>query len=177
MLRLTPGCRPVSAYDGSGGRAACHQHISRRRQHLDQSATFRSLNVRRSPSGAHRGTVYGPSPVGSIGIHPRFLVNSSANAAARHGAPEYRATTAQWHADRSARRPKPAKLAINPILRDYVQDRLAGMIARPDGAPIVGPKVVWKGRRAVHRQHRRWATAWSPEQISRRLRLDFPRMR
>jgi IS30 family transposase len=65
-------------------------------------------------------------------------------------------------------------LAVNPNLRDYVQDRLAGMIARPDGAPVLGPKVVWKGRRAVHRQHRRWATAWSPEQISRRLRLDFP---
>src|SRR4051794_21630102 len=47
------------------------------------------------------------------------------NVARRHGAPEYRATTAQWHADRSARRPKPAKLAVNPILRDYVQDRLA----------------------------------------------------
>ena len=78
MLRLTPGCRRVSAYGGSGGRAACHQHISRRRQHLDQSATFRSLNVRRSPSGARRGTVYAPSLVSSIGIHPRSLVNSSA---------------------------------------------------------------------------------------------------
>jgi IS30 family transposase len=96
------------------------------------------------------------------------------NVARRHGAPEYRATTAQWHADRSARRPKPAKLAINPALRDYVQDRLAGMIAKPDGEPLAGPKVVWKGRRAVHRQNRRWARAWSPEQISRRLRLDFP---
>ena len=96
------------------------------------------------------------------------------NVARRHGAPEYRATTAQWHADRSARRPKPAKLAVNPILRDYVQDRLAGMIATPEGAPLVGPKAVWNGRRAVHRQNRRWATAWSPEQISRRLRLDFP---
>src|SRR4029450_3595561 len=96
------------------------------------------------------------------------------NAARRHGAPEYRATRAQWHADQSARRTKPAKLAVNPILRDYVQDRLAGMIATPDGTPVAGPKVVWKGRRAVHRQNRRWATAWSPEQISRRLRLDFP---
>jgi IS30 family transposase len=96
------------------------------------------------------------------------------NVARRHGAPEYRATTAQWHADRSARRPKPAKLALNPVLRDYVQDRLAGKIATPDGVPLVGPKVVWKGRRAVHRQNRRWARAWSPEQISRRLRLDFP---
>jgi IS30 family transposase len=96
------------------------------------------------------------------------------NVARRHGSSEYRATTAQWHADRSAQRPKPAKLALNRVLRDYVQDRLAGMIAKPDGMPIVGPKVVWKGRRAVHRQNRRWATAWSPEQISRRLRLDFP---
>lgn len=96
------------------------------------------------------------------------------NTARGHDAPEYRATTAQWHADRSARRPKPAKLAVNPTLRDYVQDRLAGMIAKPDGALLAGPKVVWKGRRAVHRQHRRWATAWSPEQISSRLRLDFP---
>src|SRR6478672_7123801 len=96
------------------------------------------------------------------------------NVARRHGAPEYRATTAQWHADRSARRPKSAKLAINTALRDYVQDRLAGMIVKPDGEPLVGPKIVWKGRRAVHRQTRRWAMAWSPEQISRRLRLDFP---
>jgi IS30 family transposase len=96
------------------------------------------------------------------------------NVARRHGAPEYRATTAQWHADGSARRPKLAKLAINPALRDYVQGRLAGMIAKPDGEFPAGPKVVWKGRRAVHRQHRRWARAWSPEQISRRLRLDFP---
>ena len=96
------------------------------------------------------------------------------NAPRGHGAQEYRATTAQWHADQSARRPKPAKLAVSPVLRDYVQDRLAGMIARPDGTRLVGPKVVWKGRRAVHRQPRRWATAWSPEQISRRLQLDFP---
>lgn len=96
------------------------------------------------------------------------------NVARRHGAPEYRATTAQWHADQSARRPRPAKLAQNPTLQDYVQDRLAGMIATVDGASLAGPKVAWKGRRAVHRQNRRWATAWSPEQISRRLRLDFP---
>jgi IS30 family transposase len=96
------------------------------------------------------------------------------NAATGDGAQDYRATAAQWHADRSARRPKPAKLTVNPILRKYVQDRLSGMIARPDGVPICGPKVVWKGRRAVHRQSRRWATAWSPEQIAHRLQLDFP---
>jgi hypothetical protein len=56
------------------------------------------------------------------------------NAATRGGGLEYRATTAQWHADRSARRPKPAKLAANPALRQYVQDRLAGTVVAPDGA-------------------------------------------
>jgi transposase-like protein len=48
------------------------------------------------------------------------------NAAVRTGRPEYRASTAQTHADRRARRPKTAKLVTNPRLRDYVQDRLAG---------------------------------------------------
>jgi len=96
------------------------------------------------------------------------------NAATRSGGLDYRATTAQWHADRAARRPKPAKLAINDGLRQYVQDRLSGAVAAPDGVKIAGPKVTWKGRRSVHRQHRRWATAWSPEQIARRLPIDFP---
>jgi Helix-turn-helix domain len=35
------------------------------------------------------------------------------NAATRSGGLEYRATTAQWHAERSGRRPKQAKLAFN----------------------------------------------------------------
>src|SRR4051812_25620814 len=48
------------------------------------------------------------------------------NAATRSGGLDYRATTAQWHADRAAQRPKPVKLAVNVALRTYVQDRLAG---------------------------------------------------
>src|SRR5919205_971363 len=96
------------------------------------------------------------------------------NAATRGGGLEYRATTAQWHADRSARRPKPAKLANNAALRCYVQDRLAGIVVAPNGRAVPGPVVSWKGRRHGPRQDRRWATAWSPEQIARRLPLDFP---
>jgi IS30 family transposase len=96
------------------------------------------------------------------------------NAATRGGGLEYRATTAQWHAERAARRPKPAKLAVNAALRRYVQDRLAGVIVAPSGAAVRGPVVPWKGRRHGPRQHRRWARAWSPEQIARRLRHDFP---
>lgn len=94
------------------------------------------------------------------------------NAAARSGNLDYRATTAQWHAERAARRPKPVKLASNPVLQSYVQDRLAGHVSCPDGEAAPGPAVPWKGRRHGPRQHRRWARAWSPQQIAARLRLD-----
>jgi len=96
------------------------------------------------------------------------------NAATRAGGLEYRATTAQWHADRAARRPKPAKLAVHAELRQYVQERLAGVVVTPRGAIVRRPEVAWTGRRHGRRQSRRWARAWSPEQISRRLPLDFP---
>jgi len=96
------------------------------------------------------------------------------HAATRSGGLEYRATTAQWHAERAARRPKTAKLAVNAALRSYVQDRLAGMVATPCGTAVPGPVLSWKGRRHGPRQDRRWASAWSPEQIAHRLRLDFP---
>ena len=96
------------------------------------------------------------------------------NAATRSGGLEYRATTAQWHAERAARRPKRAKLALNAALRTYVQERLAGVVVAPSGVPVPGPSVSWKGRRHGQRQDRRWASAWSPEQIARRLPIDFP---
>jgi len=96
------------------------------------------------------------------------------NAATRSGRLAYRASTAQWHADRRARRPKPAKLATNEPLRRYVQERLAGVIASPDGTAVPGPAVPWIGRRHGRRADRRWANSWSPEQIANRLLLDFP---
>jgi IS30 family transposase len=96
------------------------------------------------------------------------------NAATRSGGLEYRATTAQWHADRRARRPKPATLAVNPRLREYVQERLAGVIATPEGTPVAGPEVRWIGRRHGRRKDRRWARSGSPQQIANRLPVDFP---
>jgi IS30 family transposase len=96
------------------------------------------------------------------------------NASTRSHAVVYRATTAQWHAERRASRPKVSKLAANDALRKYVQDRLAGTIARPDGELVPGPAARWIGRRHGRRQDRRWARSWSPEQISNRLRVDFP---
>jgi IS30 family transposase len=96
------------------------------------------------------------------------------NASTRSGSWRYRASTAQWHADRRGRRPKPVKLVVNPELRRYVQDRLSGTVQRPDGKAVSGPTVPWGGRRHGRRKDRRWAKAWSPEQISHRLRLEFP---
>jgi DNA-binding CsgD family transcriptional regulator len=58
------------------------------------------------------------------------------NAATRSGGLEYRATTAQWHAERSARRPKPTKLALYATLRTYVEERLAGIVVAPSGFPL-----------------------------------------
>jgi IS30 family transposase len=96
------------------------------------------------------------------------------NAATRGGKQEYRATVAQWKAQQAAKRPKTAKLVSNPRLREYVQERLSGSVRRPDGTIVAGPKPpAWKGLNKPHRQDRRWATAWSPEQIAHRLRIDF----
>ena len=92
---------------------------------------------------------------GKLGRSPSTISRElKRNAATRGGSFDYRASTAQWHAERAARRPKLSKLPTNLALRDYVQDRLAGQVANPDGVGFSGPDVVWKGRRAVHRQSR-----------------------
>ena len=96
------------------------------------------------------------------------------NAATRGGRLEYRASIAQWKAERAARRPKTAKLAENGRLRTFVQDRLAGEVTAPDGRTVPGPTVRWAGRRHGRRQDRRWTRAWSPQQIANRLPIDFP---
>jgi IS30 family transposase len=97
------------------------------------------------------------------------------NAATRCGKPQYRASVAQWKAQQAAKRPKMAKLVRNDQLRHYVQDRLAGQVRHPDGTIVPGPATPpWKGLNKPHRQDRRWSTAWSPEQIAQRLKVEFP---
>ena len=96
------------------------------------------------------------------------------NASTRTFRLEYKATIAQWHAERRARRPKPAKLAGNDRLRDYVQDRLSGRVRAPDGRTLGPQGPEWNGKNKPHRGDRRWVQAWSPEQIARRLPVDFP---
>ncbi|TQM78210.1 IS30 family transposase [Saccharothrix saharensis] len=96
------------------------------------------------------------------------------NAATRGGRLDYRASIAQWKAELMARRPKAAKLAADDLLREYVQDRLAGAIGTPGGVEVGPIARKWNGRGKPRQEDREWVTAWSPEQISRRLPLDFP---
>ncbi len=97
------------------------------------------------------------------------------NAATRGGRLEYRASVAQWKAELVAKRPKPSKLAINERLHDYVQDRLEGRIRDASGRPVSGPQQApFIGRNKPHRGDRKWVSGWSPEQISNRLKTDFP---
>ena len=89
---------------------------------------------------------------------------------------DYRATTAQWHADLRARRPKPAKLAVNERLRELRAGAAVwGACKRPDGSAVAGPEVRVERPASRPAQDRRWGTAWSPEQISAPAAPGLPR--
>lgn len=96
------------------------------------------------------------------------------NASTRTYGLDYKASIAQWHAERRSRRPKVAKLVQNHQLRQYVQERLEGAVQGPDGSALGPATPAWKGRNKPHRADRRWVQGWSPQQISARLRLDYP---
>ena len=111
-----------------------------------------------------------------IGRNPSTVSRELTRNAATRGAQfEYRASVAQWKAELSAKRPKPAKLVTHPQLRRYVQARLEGTILDANGCEITGPRQApFKGRNKPHRGDRKWVNGWSPEQIAHRLRIDFP---
>ncbi len=96
------------------------------------------------------------------------------NASTRTWRLDYKASIAQWHAERRARRPKVAKLATNERLRAYVQERLSGRVRGVDGKAVGPPGPKWNGKNKPRRGDRRWVQGWSPEQIASRLQVDFP---
>jgi transposase len=67
-------------------------------------------------------------------------------ASARSYSLDYRASVAQWHAERRAKRPKADRLVVDQRLRDYVQDRLSGRVTDGAGRPIGPDGPAWKGR-------------------------------
>ena len=108
-----------------------------------------------------------------------FALDDLAGAAPERRDPQWRpgvsgvdCAVARGPARRAVRSPRSSR--STPSCGEYVQDRLSGAVERPDGTPVDGPEVTWIGRRHGRRKDRRWARSWSPEQISGRLRLDFP---
>jgi DNA-binding CsgD family transcriptional regulator len=95
------------------------------------------------------------------------------NAATRTGRPEYRASTAQTHADRRARRPKPASSRSQPGVASLCagparRSRAAAGRERCRSADQLG----WAASRTANGPT--LGQSWSPEQMSCRLRVDFP---
>ena len=97
------------------------------------------------------------------------------NAATRGGKFDYRASVAQWKAELhgpTAQARQAGGESTHAGVRAGPARRLGPSSGRDTGGgPVTAP---WKGRNKPHRQDRRWATAWSPEQISQRLKGDFP---
>jgi transposase, IS30 family len=164
-------CRARWARAGPATVAAWHRSVFS----SHPAGTCRSSNVRRSRCSGPRTTGCARSPAGFVVTARR---SHASCVAMRLPAPVSAVAEPRWRSGRPsrlARRPQTAKLAANHQLRDYVQDRLSGRVRHPDGTEIRGPNVpAWKGRNKPHRKDRRWATSWSPEQISVRLEVDFP---
>ena len=156
---------------GSVRAVGCRRSAWRRRRRV----TCALRSGRRSQSYARRAPGCATLPVGFV--EPRRLSHENCVATRRLEA-------AVWSIGRRLRsgtatdvpkRPKIAKLATNDRLRHYVQDRLAGTVRAEDGRPVPGPRVsAWTGRRHGRRRDRPWATSWSPQQIARRLRIEYP---
>jgi hypothetical protein len=96
------------------------------------------------------------------------------NASTRTLRLDYKASTAQWHSERRARRPKAAKLTTNERLRDYVSDKLSGHVRTARGERLGPEGPAWDGKNKPHREDREWVTGWSPQQIAKRLPREFP---
>ena len=157
---------------GSGRVAAC------RRSRLDprrRGGTCRSPSARRSRCCAPQGSGCGRSPGGSAGRRrrsrgscaatpPRAAARSTIGRRSRSGRPSWR-----------ARRPKTAKLAANDAAARVRAGPARRHGRRADGTPVRARRCGVEraaSRRAVRTGGGR--RAWSPEQISNRLRLDFP---
>ena len=167
--RWRPACRSRSEPGGSARLAGCPRSPRPR----CPGATCRSPSGRRSRSCMPRVAACVRSRGVPLG-HRRRSPGAASNAATRCGSLEYRATTAQWHADRRARRPKIAKLAANEALRPYVQERLSGTITRPDGEAVPGPGVRWIGRRHGRRAGPALGRVVEPRADREPAPVDFP---
>ena len=96
------------------------------------------------------------------------------NAATRGGGLDYRATTAQWHAERAARRPKPAKLAVNAALQHTCRSGWPALVVAPGGAARPRAGRALEGPPARAAAEPALGQGVEPGADRPRLRLDFP---
>jgi IS30 family transposase len=156
---------PRSVHAGFERQAECHQHIWLHGRSRERVVIFPSQSGRILHWSLPKGSAFGPL-LASLAVRQAQSYGKSAATLLR--------AAVGWTIDRAPRRPRAGKLASNPLLRQYVEERLVGKVVNGGGTAFDGPTVIWKKRRAVHRQSRRWSTAWSPEQISHRLEIDYP---
>ena len=110
-----------------------------------------------------------------LGRHPSTISRElRRNASTRQYPPIYKASTAQWHAERRARRPKVAKMAANELLRDYVQERLVGVQRTPDGRLVGPPGPRWNGKGKPHRAGSPLGERLEPGADLEAPAVDFP---
>ena len=98
------------------------------------------------------------------------------NAATRGGKPVYRAVGGAVEGAAGGEAPEDGEAGEQRAgCGSTCRTGSPGSVRRPDGTIVAGPETLpWKGLNKPHRQDRRWATAWSPEQIAHRLQVDFP---
>ena len=125
---------------------------------------------RRSRSFAFRATPCRRSLAGSGEWHRRL--RAAAQRACEAASLAYRATTAQWHTEHAARRPKQAKLAPQRGVKNLCRGTVGWRRRGSERGSCSGPGRVWKSRRHGPRKDRRWANAWAGAD-RRRLPVDF----
>ena len=174
MLRSRLECHKLSDPDCSERPAACHQRFSDLRQGRSPGATSRWRSARRSRFSMRRTIRYRRSGAASDGPPRQSPVNCGAM---------QRPTAAGWRIgrrplsgmqiDRPAAPSRPSLRATSPCALMWKND-LPVLSWPPGGAAVPGRAVPRKRRRPDPRKDRRWTKAWSPEQIARRLPIDFP---
>ena len=175
MLRLAPKYLKRLERDYSGRQAECHQQCSGRSA-KPPSGRYLSFAEREEIAllaGARLQCTRGGASARTSSL------NDLPGAAAQRRHPQWRSgisrTTAQWHAERSARRPKQAQLVLNRALRAYVRGSAGRDWSRlPSGTPVRWPVRTLERAPSWTAAGSSMGTAWSPEQIARRLPVDFP---
>ena len=139
---VAAGVSPGLARAGFANVVACHLSVFV----LCRGATYRSSSEKRLRFFMLAVAACARSP-GSWAAHRRRSRENSAERSNTKWKPRVSSHSRPMACRSTSETSDVAKLAANSELRQYVQDRLGGLIAAPDGAAVPGPNVRWVGRR------------------------------